>query len=79
MLKLDSIADAWQFYLRESKSEFTPEYYEILRAIFYDGFSAALHFWGETHGEVETYNILTNEYFKNKIATLHEEINCASD
>ena len=62
MLKLDSIADAWKCYLLGLSDHVTESQREKLRVIFYDGFGIALHFWGETHGAPDTFEILQKEY-----------------
>ena len=62
MLKLDSIADAWKYYLEGVSDTVTASQREILRVTFYDGFGIALHFWRETHGAPDTFEILQKEY-----------------
>lgn len=62
MLKLDSIADAWKYYLESMPYTLAAEKMEKLRVIFYDGFGIALHFWSETHGAADTFEILQKEF-----------------
>ena len=74
MLKLDSIDDAWKYYLEGVPDTLTPEKREKLRIIFYDGFGIALHFWGETHGAPDSFDILQKEYISQV-----KETACAKD
>ena len=74
MLKLDSIADAWKYYLEGMPDTVTESQREKLRIIFYDGFGIALHFWRETHGAPDTFEILQNEYISKVKETF-----CAKD
>lgn len=74
MLKLDSIADAWKYYLEGVADTVNDPTREKLRAIFYDGFGIALHFWRETHGAPDTFEILQNEYISKVKETF-----CAKD
>ncbi len=76
MLKLDSIADAWAYYLEGMPDKFSPEKLEKLRMVFYDSFGIALHFWLETHGAPDTLHILQREYLTN---LLPKETKCAKD
>ena len=74
MLKLDSIADAWKYYLEGVHGIETESQREKLRIIFYDGFGIALHFWAETHGAPDTFEILQKEYISQV-----KEKTCAKD
>lgn len=74
MLKLDSIADAWKYYLEGMPDNFPQDKLEKLREVFFDGFGIALHFWCETHGAPDTFELLQKEYL-NKV----REVDCAND
>ena len=67
MLKIDSIADAWKYYLEGVDGIETESQREQLRVIFYDGFGIALHFWRETHGAPDTFQILEREYLMRRL------------
>ena len=77
MLKFDSIEDAWKFYSLDLPHTITLEHREELRIIFYGAFGLALHFWGETEGDLGTFNILHDEYLS--VMTPAIELACAKD
>ncbi len=78
MLKLDSIADAWKYYLEGVPDGITPETREKLREVFFDGFGMALHFWRETHGAPDTFDILQKEFLTSRLKEIMEPA-CAND
>ena len=80
MLKLDSIADAWIYYLENLPDTVTESQREKLRMIFYDGFGIALLFWRETYGAPDTFTILEREYLMSRLKENREsETSCAKD
>lgn len=62
LIRFLSIDDAWEYYLGLAPDTLTPETKEKLRAVFFDGFGMALHFWQETQGAADTFEILQKEY-----------------
>lgn len=66
-LAVNTIDDSWALYV--AQSEAPPELLEKIKQFYYDGFGAAMYFWGESKGSYETFMSLHLEYLANRIRT----------
>ena len=63
-LAVNTIEDSWAYYV--AQNEAPPALLEKIKEFFYDGFAAAMYFWGESKGDYKVFMDLHLEYLAAK-------------